>query len=415
MKAKYINILACIGVFYACTPQEDFLVDYSHVSIDKVELSADHRQLIADGISTLTLSPMLYQECAYKTDTGKDTVIYGKIPVDRIAEGTVDYYLENGTKLEGAKYTTTDFTKSEIGFYIESNGLKSNAFKVKIREPFPDNMYDTLVYPIVFHILQSKTTTDLGQGIGSDIIEYAVQTLNNCFMRKAAFSPNGANAKIQFRLAEYDPEGKKMEEPGINRHATEEFGDMSNTTLVSESSICWDWHKYLNVWLVDDWSSNANAPRYILNTVDLNQVAGLELTTMTENEIETQAIEVQDIGITFDAREFAIEDVNYATVFGQYFGLLSTADEEEDYCDDTFAYTSYTEPWNAPSGENSSNYGNSRLKISTDGLIFYSVNIMDESSYCNTISMDQVKRIRTITEYCPHRWAYKSQWAFSGK
>ena len=58
---------------------------------------------------------------------------------------------------------------------------------------------------------------------------------------------------------------------------------------------------------------------------------------------------------------------------------------------------------------------NSRLKISSDGLLFYAVNIMDDGSYKNTISMDQVKRIRTITDNCPHRWAWKSDWAFTGK
>ena len=73
-------------------------------------------------------------------------------------------------------------------------------------------------------------------------------------------------------------------------------------------------------------------------------------------------------------------------------------------------YKNYKEPWNTV-GDGS----NSRLKISSDGLLFYAVNIMDDGSYKNTISMDQVKRIRTITDNCPHRWAWKSDWAFTGK
>ena len=418
MKGKYMIITCLLGWLYACTPQEDTLVDYSQFSIDKVELSADHRQLIADGVSTLTLNPMLYQKYEYTTEYGRDSVIYGKIPVDRIVEGTVKYYLEDGTELAGPKYQTKDLSKSELGFYVVANGIKSNVFKVKIREPFLDNLYDTLVYPIVFHIIQSQQTVELGQGVGNDIIEYAVQTLNNCFMRKAAFSPNGANAKIQFRLAEYNPLGEKMPEPGVNRKSLtgDELNDLGWDSLIEDDELCWDYNKYLNVYIIDGFATWVSTPRYLLNTADLSALQGCEgLSLIGPEEVASTAIELPDIAIIFETYDFATENINYANTFGSYFGLLSTEDEAEDYCDDTFAYTAYTEPWNVDSDGNSSNYGNSRLKISTDGLIFYSVNIMDVSSYCNTISMDQVKRVRTVAEYCPYRQPWKSEWAFTGK
>ena len=38
---------------------------------------------------------------------------------------------------------------------------------------------------------------------GADIVNYAFNTIYNCFARTAAFSPNGADTKIRFRLAEY--------------------------------------------------------------------------------------------------------------------------------------------------------------------------------------------------------------------
>lgn len=413
MKTKYfIYPLLMFSGLCACTPDEDELVDFSDFQIAKVELGADHRQLIADGISTLTLNPMLYQPYKIQTDDGRDTTVYGKIPVDRLAEGTVQYFLEDGTPLKEGKYRTTDLSKSEQGFYVTANGLKSDVFKVSIREPFAEDAYETITYPVVFHLIQDKTKVELGQGVGSDIVNYAFNTIYNCFARTAAFSPNGADTKIRFRLAEYDPNGRKMEEKGINRYSlsTSDLNNLNPEKIKNNPKICWDYKRYLNIWIVENMGNSVSTPHYILNTADLNQIQGVSFEQLSLEEIEKQEYSLTDIGLIYGARDFAIEDVGYPTQMGKFFGLLDTGNQKEDYCEDTFAYNTYKEPWNtALEGSNS------RLKISTDGLIFYSVNIMDASSYKNTISMDQVKRIRTITDNCPHRWAWKSDWAFTGK
>lgn len=413
MKTKYfIYPLLMFSGLCACTPDEDELVDFSDFQIAKVELGADHRQLIADGISTLTLNPMLYQPYKIQTDDGRDTIVYGKIPVDRLAEGTVQYFLEDGTPLKEGKYRTTDLSKSEQGFYVTANGLKSDVFKVSIREPFAEDAYETITYPVVFHLIQDKTKVELGQGVGADIVNYAFNTIYNCFARTAAFSPNGADTKIRFRLAEYDPNGRKMEEKGINRYSlsTSDLNNLNPEKIKNNPKICWDYKRYLNIWIVENMGNSVSTPHYILNTANLNQIQGVSFEQLSLEEIEKQEYSLTDIGLIYGARDFAIEDVGYPTQMGKFFGLLDTENQKEDYCEDTFAYNTYKEPWNtALEGSNS------RLKISTDGLIFYSVNIMDASSYKNTISMDQVKRIRTITDNCPHRWAWKSDWAFTGK
>ena len=413
MKTKYfIYPLLMFSGLCACTPDEDELVDFSDFQIAKVELGADHRQLIADGISTLTLNPMLYQPYKIQTDDGRDTIVYGKIPVDRLAEGTVQYFLEDGTPLKEGKYRTTDLSKSEQGFYVTANGLKSDVFKVSIREPFAEDAYETITYPVVFHLIQDKTKVELGQGVGADIVNYAFNTIYNCFARTAAFSPNGADTKIRFRLAEYDPNGRKMEEKGINRYSlsTSDLNNLNPEKIKNNPKICWDYKRYLNIWIVENMGNSVSTPHYILNTADLNQIQGVSFEQLSLEEIEKQEYSLTDIGLIYGARDFAIEDVGYPTQMGKFFGLLDTENQKEDYCEDTFAYNTYKEPWNtALEGSNS------RLKISTDGLIFYSVNIMDATSYKNTISMDQVKRIRTITDNCPHRWAWKSDWAFTGK
>lgn len=415
MKAKYIIYhLLFISGLLACTPDQDELVDFTDIKISKIELGADHRQLIADGVSKLTLNPMLFQSYTYyDLNENKDSTVYGKIPVDRLVDAPiVKCFLEDGTPLDGLTYKTTDLSKTEQGFYAVVNDVKSNVFKVAIRKPFPDDAYQTIVYPVIFHIIQDKEMVELGQGIGSDIVYYAFDVINNCFSRRAAFSPNGADTKVRFQLAEYDPKGRKMEQKGIHYYplSSDRLNDLDNSKIKANADICWDYKKYLNIWVIQDFGNSGKAPKYMLETADPDQIKGISFEQLTEEEIAAQDWSIGDIGLVFNAKDFATEDVGYATQMAKCFGLLTTESEKEDYCDDTFTYKSYTEPWNTQLGGS-----NSRLKISTDGLVFYSVNVMDNSSYKNTISMDQVKRIRMITDYCPHRWAWKSQWAFTGK
>ena len=108
MKTRYIvyTFMSFMAI-WGCTPDSDMLVDFNDFEITKVELGADHRQLIADGVSTLTLNPMLYQSYTFKNEEGRDSVVFGKIPVDRIKEGTVNYFLEDGTPMNGPTYKTT--------------------------------------------------------------------------------------------------------------------------------------------------------------------------------------------------------------------------------------------------------------------------------------------------------------------
>ena len=63
---------------------------------------------------------------------------------------------------------------------------------------------------------------------------------------------------------------------------------------------------------------------------------------------------------------------------------------DTDYCDDTMPYERYTEDWYDENG----NDANNRLKITENGVLFYSTNIMDDQSFRSSITMDQMKLSR---------------------
>lgn len=75
MKARnLLYLFLLLGFFTACTPEESEVLDFGQIKIAKVELGADARQLIADGVATLTLNPMLYQECTFQDKDGRDSI-----------------------------------------------------------------------------------------------------------------------------------------------------------------------------------------------------------------------------------------------------------------------------------------------------------------------------------------------------
>lgn len=62
MKTKYfIYPFLILSGLWACTPDDEEYIDFTNYEVEKIELGADHQQLIADGISILTLNPMIFQ------------------------------------------------------------------------------------------------------------------------------------------------------------------------------------------------------------------------------------------------------------------------------------------------------------------------------------------------------------------
>jgi|GEM_PF-501592 lipoprotein len=421
-----LYLLLSLGIFSGCTPKEGEVLDFSNFEIEKVELSADHESLIADGVATLTLNPMLYQ-----TVEGKDGEVYGRIPTDRISGDMVKYFLEDGTELEGPEYRTTDASKGEVKFYIMANGMKSNLFTVKLREPFAEDEYETITYPVVFHVVQTSESVSGGSKLDASLIYEFFNTMVNAFERKVVFGPNSVDTRIRFRLAEYTPAGAKMQEKGINRFSmpamgndwyyfTEDFeGEIKG---FQAKNLLWDYKKYLNIWIIEEATkgiSKAATPTFILAGTEPLEGIVPAMQEKTEEEFETVDWSIYDIGMVFDIMQFATgEKLSWGQLgqVGLFFGLLPTEymgnDKiSSDYCEDTMPYDVYRESWY----DNNGNDANNRLKITENGLLFYSTNIMDTYTFRNAITMDQMKRIRVITDNCPLRWAWKSKWAFTGK
>lgn len=108
-----------------------------------------------------------------------------------------------------------------------------------------------------------------------------------------------------------------------------------------------------------------------------------------------------------------------ATIFGYYLGLKTMQyserynwetgenennliDGDTDFCPDTYFY----DPLN--------NFTIFKTE-KAEGKRYTSFNIMEGNSRKNSITVDQARRMRMVTDRCPSRWSYKSNWAFNGK
>lgn len=408
---KFIPILLLI-MLAGCTPDKIQRFDNSDRTADSIFLTANHTQLIADGVSRLDLEAKLFSACTYPNLEGRDTTIYGLIPKDRIKPGRVQYFLADGTSLKDQYYTTTDASKTSLTFYAETDGVRSNDFSITVREPFDEGEITEIVYPVIFHVIESKEVVDFKQGVGDDYIYHVLRLMNNVFGRHVSLAPNGANPKITFRPAEYDPNGAKLAVKGISRTIVPQSKIAEFTTnqaILDNPKVTWDHKRYLNIWIVHNKSTFAMAPYVVMEGADMTKLQGVTCVPVSPDDVENMPItNINQIGVLFKAKDFATEDIAYNTMIGGFFGLLQikkSTFEDKDFCADTFASKLV----------NTSSDANSRLKMTEDGFVFYSVNIMDESSFMTTISKDQVSRIRFVTENCPTRWSWKSDWAFTGQ
>jgi len=133
------------------------------------------------------------------------------------------------------------------------------------------NKKDTIyTIQVVFHVLYNNSS----QNIDDQYIESQLDVLNACFRRtnadtvntRAVFLPVAADAGIEFKLAEEDPDGNPT--TGIIRKQTalQTFGTIPiNLAAVDQvklspyGSPAWDTEQYLNIWICDLSSNGFDA------------------------------------------------------------------------------------------------------------------------------------------------------------
>lgn len=437
---RKILCLMLIPLFIGgCEKDNDFFLEnpVTERNIKLVRLRADHNTLLPDGKATMKFYAEAYNILElpdYTPTYEEDSAIYipgivrdtSLIPADLLPTGLFRLLDDSGNEYSDFSFSTTDTQERMIRFHVEAGELTSEEVEIRVRS-LPQEKYEEIEIPLIFHVLNPAKNPSIAPiDVTPETVEKNVMRLNDVFNGKATTDPNGGNARITFRLAEYDNNGIKLEYPGVHYYelsssdVLKESDDYENYVMSKGNTLMYDYRNYLNIWLI-------NEPRvssFIVRgptVIDWPEkpIPGLNAKALPETFPERPT----DIGFFVNMSYFVnpLQSADYfeiSTVMAQYLGLLTTRGVEAygetnfvngdtDYCSDTPYY------WN----EFSSVFKNNSKGNSTDEntLYFTSYNVMDSYSYKNSITVDQVARIRLHLERCPSRWMYKSKFAFTGK
>jgi hypothetical protein len=111
--------------------------------------------------------------------------------------------------------------------------------------------------PVVFHIMVDTNTGF--ENISQAQIMDQLRVINEDFRKKAGTNggsstdPLAVDMEVEFRLAQYDPNGNKHD--GINRIITSMTNDADDAI---KSLSYWDSNRYLNVWVVKSINANGS-------------------------------------------------------------------------------------------------------------------------------------------------------------
>ena len=439
MKNRIIYMgLVMLALLYACTPDEYEMVDLSFDSskVKHIEMLATNNVLHANGVNELEMKPEIYDIITREkkrmviTEVG-DTIteVYSEtdtllLKYDKISESDIKYYLEDGTEIDNY-YSTTEVGDGSFDVYLEIGDIISEPFKINVRPEVDE--YEKQVFPVIFHMIGSDLYPT--PEVTSADMEKYLERLNRVYTKGLYNASNGGNPNVEFKLAEYDRYGRLLEKKGLHDIESSATGSALKDVIVSHT---WDIGKYLNVWVCaynigTDLPSTANYEE----TEEEPYLAGLTIDEVVNDPSEVNTDNPYRVGIVIGSQSnvsmpgvsVSLDDFDWEAYFGRYLGLYETyfmtyeevEDEEgnyidNDYCDDTYAYTK-------------SEYG-TFYKVSYEGYKYTSENIMDSfkpsgtgvgNSKKSVVSVEQTKRIRWVLENCPSRWAYKSDFAFTGQ
>lgn len=301
---------------------------------------------------------------------------------------------------------------------------------------------DETVYeiPVVFHVFYSQKSQRLEyveEGHLPKVLEAVNRRFANC----------GVDLKLQFKLAEVDPEGNAMPEPGVDRQklrlatldSSDFLLDTSFTLSVASGErkqaedFIWDPTKYLNICLFKEKDAKVLGISSFPYTLHPDTLAGMPKLMEMRPVSELDYPHCVYINSTYI---YDLEPESYKTSeivgsicheIAHYLGLRHAygedpvtysidCDIDTDFCEDTPTYNKYKYDQyllrNYPAGgvftpelvaQLAERTVSETNALYTKGDTFISTNIMDYAvSYLNELSPQQCERIRYILMRGPY-------------
>ena len=256
MKINYLIFWMLFLGVAGCSPSEYKFMENGYIDVadvSKIVLRPNHYQLLTDGYAQVDLCPVVFNEAGIEYRN------------EKLNDAKFEWETVVGRKLP-RYFSTADQALNESVFQVfcrlKGTGLISDTVSITMKEPLQVPLYEEFTIPVVFHVVVSEEEVLTYGNLSAARIAETMERLNNIFSGKATRNAAGVNTGIQFVLAQYNPAGELMDEPGINRVTVEEVTEGTPPDkyprLLSQNNANWPQEKYMNIWL----KSQTQYPKY---------------------------------------------------------------------------------------------------------------------------------------------------------
>ena len=260
-------------------------------------------------------------------------------------------------------------------------------------EPEPqDEIY---ILPIVVHVVHAGEQVGHGYNLSLERIESQIETLNNDFRKKEGTlghntSPISNDAQIEFKLAQFDPDGNPIN--GINRIDHHDIEIVADHTYLPFDWLpqygYWNPDNYINIWVLP------SEPNLFLgsSTIPQTDLAGLDEELKTVGDgilINTIHFGYSNIDGGANLGRTLTHEVGHFLGLEHLWGKIENADclDYDDYLEDT-----------PPVSRRTGNCNSEALNC--NGNVSLTCNYMDYTSDAcmNMFTNDQITRMRYVLE-----------------
>jgi PKD repeat protein len=135
--------------------------------------------------------------------------------------------------------------------------LQRKIVEIKARQAASREVTEVITIPVIVHVIHNGEAVGAGRNLSEAQVKAQIETINEDFRRKPGTrgfntDARGADVEIEFCMAQLDPQGRRMTEPGIDRvngaKASWSRTDIENDLKPRTS---WDPNKYCNIWVLD--------------------------------------------------------------------------------------------------------------------------------------------------------------------
>jgi len=205
--------------------------------------------------------------------------------------------------------------------------------------------------PVVVHIIHNQADGKIGgagnTNISDEQIRSQITVLNEDYRKKDGTNgfnsnPVGIDTQIEFELAQYDPDGHKVDGITRNYSKTTSFSAFADDQVLADI-VSWPTDKYLNIWVCPLSSGYLGVSQLPSTT----EVAGLDNSKRDEAKSDGVIIDYKVFGSAqhlSGTHAITSTTYNYGRTttheVGHWLGLLHTWGTVDnvcgtDYCDDT--------------------------------------------------------------------------------